>query len=127
MTVEETWELAKKLTFLDKDNGFDSGYFNTVFKGMNKSQVFELSPYEVQKRIDTYEKENEICISDIVVDKDGIKYIVLDEYENNVLKIFYLLSENGCVERIKQSLIRKSVRTNYIKQIIERLERTPIS
>lgn len=120
MTVEETWELAKKLTFLDKDNGFNSGYFNTVFKGMNKNQVFELSPYEVQKRINTYEKENEICIGDIVVDKDDIKYIVLDECENN--GIFYLLSENGCVERINSSLLRKRVRTNYIKQIIKHLQ-----
>ena len=92
MTVEEAWELARKIAFLDKDGGFNSSYFGKVFSGMNKGQVFELSPYEIKKRN----------------------------------QIFHLLSENGCVECMKRSLLRRITRTNYIEQLIDSLRRTPI-
>lgn len=126
MTVEEAWELTRKITFLDKDGGFDSSYFGKVFSGMNKGQVFELSPYEIKERIEKYDKEHEILVGDIVADKEDIRYFVLDEDLHNGNQIFHLLSENGCVECMKRSLLRRITRTNYVEQLIDSLRRTPI-
>lgn len=125
MTSEETWELAKKL-FIDKKQWKE---FKEIFQGMDKEKVFELSISEVEKIVNSYKEKKKIHIGDIVVDSYYVRYLVLDEFENDDEEsIFYLFSENGCVERVHESRLTKTEinRNNCIKQILCMLRGTPI-
>lgn len=119
MIAKEVWELAKKITFIDKDGGFTAKQFNEIFPNMNKGQVFELSPYEVKERVDAYEKEHELIVGDILIDDDDIKYVLLDKDIVDGVERVSVLDENGCVSSMNTYCFQKIGETGYVDTILE--------
>lgn len=119
MIAKEVWELAKKITFIDKEGGFTTKQFNEIFPNMNKGQVFELSPYEAKERVDAYEKEHELVVGDILIDDDDIKYVLLDKDIIDGIEKVSVLDENGCVSFMNTYCFQKVGETGYVDTILE--------
>lgn len=116
MAVDKTWEFAKKLINLSNKE------FSKIFPNMTKEEVFNLSLEEVQDKVDNYEYFSTFKLGDVVEDKEGIRYIILDEDINNGCEVFHLFSENGCVECMKKSLLRKVTSTDYVAAMLNYLQ-----
>lgn len=81
-----------------------------------KDKVHEIQPLED----DASESVNTIKVGDIVVYGE-IKALVLDEETRSGLKVFHVFNENGCVETVKCSLLRRTGAMCYVKDILEEL------
>ncbi len=116
MTAEETWALAKKIISCDEKDGLTKEKFQEIFPNMSRQQVFEnMLPFEAYKKIRDYENSKEINVGDIVIDESYIRYIVLDKDDNDIC---YLYSENGCVERMRTSFLKKKYQTDCVRNML---------
>ena len=122
MTVEETWELAKKITFIEKDGGFTSKEFNEIFTKMNKGEVFDLSPYEVMKRVEDYEREHAFNVGDVLTDSEGLIYVVLDNDVKLGKELLGVYDENGCFQWMEKNYFKKIARTVRVDNLLEYLQ-----
>ena len=120
--VNDAWELAYKIMFIDKIGGFTSKEFNEIFGGLSRVEVMKLG-YECAKEfIKEYEKKKLISIGDIVVSKDGSKYLVLgEEVVSNGTRVLHTFSENGHVEFIKSTLLSKIGNSNFVNTMLKSL------
>lgn len=116
MTVEETWELARKLY---KSEGIKGSNFNEIFGcKMRKKDVFAMSPYKVKFLIDKFDEEKKIHVGDLVKQSDGTVGIILDIVYDNHYNIF---SENGCIESVNSSDLTKIRHTKFIDELLKKL------
>lgn len=115
----EAWKLAKKIFNAGKPGGFTSQEFNLIFGNMSKYEVLELDPEEVERKLKEYEDSKKIKVGDVVTAfNEDVKYLVLDEDINNGIKVFCLFSENGCVETIKGSALKKCFHTEWVDKLL---------
>lgn len=118
MTVEEAWELAKKITFIEKDGGFTSKEFNGIFPKMNKGDVFDLSPYEVMKRVKDYEKEHTFNVGDVLIDSEDLIYVVLDNDVKNGKELLGVYDENGCFQWMEKGSFKRIAMTGRVADLL---------
>ena len=75
--LNDAWEVAEKIVFIDKNGGFTCKEFNEIFGNKNKGEVFEMTPTEVIKMIQLWEETKDYHVGDVVKYND-----VLDMMEN---------------------------------------------
>ena len=72
--------------------------------------------------VESYNNEKQVSVGDEVIEDDGIKAIVLDEADED--GVYYVITENGCVEKWDISIFEKTgehfEQVNYIVNAIQK-------
>lgn len=112
--LNDAWELARKMTswiYSDRKKVLGFGYSSDVFN--------QYTYQEALAKIEAYEKEQQINVGDVVECFSDYKGVVLDiDTDFKTLDVF---TENGCVEGLAITDVKKTGRHIDIEHILEQI------
>lgn len=92
--LNDAWELAKKIVLGIKDGGFDSNRVMDVFGFTPYYVLREFTVAEAIAKIETYEKEKEIKVGDVV--SDNCSFGLVTRKEGGLL--YVMMADGSCGE-----------------------------
>lgn len=110
--LADAWELARKVNAMSEDE------FDKCFN-FDWQCTTDFTYQEVLAMVEAYEKEKEIKVGDVVTCFNDYKGVVLDcDDEQELVDVF---SENGCVDGLVFSDVKKTGRHIDISSILEQI------
>lgn len=120
MNNKNAWELARMIIGSSED-AFSKEQLQEIFSGYNEPYDI-LNNYtfdECKKKIEDWEKSRCLKAGDIVIfESDDILGVILD-FSDNDNNIYYVYTENGCVEEWDGCRIKKSPRHIELHTLFE--------
>ena len=117
--LTDAWELAKKIRVQPIDGGIPLNELEEIFGTTFMDTIFKNNTYEeALAKIETYEKEKEIKVGDVVEDEEGTKALVIDESTENTCFVF---TENGCVEDWYKVDLKKTDKKISIGELLRQI------
>lgn len=115
MTVEEAWEIAKKIFLYPKDGGFNATELEEIFG--RTEHLWELPPQEVKAKIEAWEAEKKIKVGDVVKTKESTKAVVIETYRQYI----DVWTESGYVEKWHKDKAIKTGKQINIQGLLEQI------
>ena len=111
--LADAWELAKKILNMKIDVAVEVFDCTRLFDVMDK-----FNPEEALAKLESYEKEKEIKVGDVVSFEDETKALVVDEA---LEKAVFVFTENGCVEKWDRTLLKKTGKHIDIESLLKQI------
>lgn len=120
--LDEAWELAKKIICNVEYGGLHESELEQIFGYSEFDDVLKnYTPQEVAAKIAEWESKQEICVGDILQDKDTGKEVVVSHTESREAKnIFVIFPDGSCGENEKRDFI-KTGRTIDIEGLLAQI------
>ena len=116
MTVNDAWEIAKKILLYPSNGGFKTSELEEIFG--RTEHLWELTPQEAKRKIEAWKESKRIKKDDIVIDKKG-KQCVVSLDENDTCTVIY---PNGTTDIYQKKELKATGKTFPISQILKGLE-----
>lgn len=113
MTVNDAWEIAKKILLYPANGGFNASELEEIFG--RTEHLWELTPQEAKRKIEVWKESKRIKKDNVVVDKEGIQCIVSLVVDD----MCHVVYPNGATNAYPKKDLRTTGKTFPISQILK--------